>query len=489
MFASVRFAATMHWDGLNTVLAVTGCAILALGAVWNRREIKAWLRDPRGVFVVSTGISTAALFGILVLVNIFVWYRPARLDLTESGRNTVSGETRSVLNKLSRDVRLRQFGRSRDPRLDQFLAAFQHGSPRVTVEFVDADREPRETQKYGVLKNGTVVASSGDKYRRVDDPTEQALLTAVLQVTSDVERRICFVTGHGEHGLADEGAKGLSKLAAWLQASNFTVERISLLESDVPAACAALVIAGPQREIEPSELARLTAYADAAGRVALLIDPAPGIAPAEWLEARGVRPGKGLVVDTSGAGQTVGGGPQTPLALAYADHPISRGFEIATIFDWARPLEVIDRPAFGGHPVAIAQTGDRSFEEMDVENQTVRFDADRDRRGPLVLAVATAMDAKRSGRPEDEMRLVVFGDSDFISNGFLNRQGNASLFLRTISWLVGEAEATIVSVQDRENRRINLTEQQRVWMYAVNIGLLPLIPLGIGLIVLIRSRR
>lgn len=490
MFASVRFAATAHWDGLNTGLAAAAAAILVFAAVWNRREIKEWLRDPRGVFVVNTAISTAALFAVLVFVNILAWYRPARVDLTESGRNTVSAETRSILNKLSRDVRLQQFGRSRDPRLDQFLAAFDQSSPRVTVEFVDADRQPREAQKYGVLKNGTVVASSGDKYRRVDNPTEQALVTALLQVTSDVERRICFVTGHGEHGLADEGAKGLSKLAEWLQASNFTVDRVSLLERDVPAACAALVIAGPRQEPEPSEVARLTAYATAAGRVALLIDPAPGIALAEWLEERGVRPGKGIVVDTSGAGQTVGGGPQTPLALAYADHPITRGFEIATIFDWARPLEVIDRPALGGRPVAFAQTSERSFEEMDVVDQALKFDANRDRRGPLALAVATSVNVvKGSARPEDESRLVVFGDSDFIANGFLNRQGNATLFLRTVSWLVGEAEATIVSAQDRENRRNTLTEEQRVWMYAVNIGLLPMIPLVLGVIVFFRSRR
>ena len=79
--------------------------------------------------------------------------------------------------------------------------------------------------------------------------------------------------------------------------------------------------------------------------------------------------------------------------------------------------------------------------------------------------------------------------SNRASSGFLGRQGNATFMLRAVSWLVGEAEATIVSVQDRENRRIDLTERQRVWMYLVNVGLLPLIPLVAGVIVFIRSRR
>lgn len=485
--AFARAAVNVHWDRVNIGMGAVGAAILAVSLAWNWSEVKAWWHDPRGVFAVATGIWVAILVGILVLVNIAVSYRPARVDLTASGRNTVTAETRALVKKLTRDVALRQFGRTRDPRVDQLLASFQNSSPRIRVEFVDAERQPRETRRYGVIKNGTVVVTAGEKFRKVDNPTEQALATALLQVTTDVERKICFVTGHGEHGLADESPTGLSGLAKWLEASNFSVDRVSLLESTVPASCSVLVLAGPKHELEPEEVSHLTAFADAAGRVAILIDPAPGISLADWLKPRGVIPGKGIIVDTSGAGQVVGGGPQTPLALAYADHPITHGFEIATIYDVARPLDVIDKPELGGKPVALAKTSNRSFEAPNSDAQTATFAPERDRRGPFVLAAATTI--KRSGRPGDEIRLVVFGDSDFVSNGFFGRQGNATLFLRTISWLVGEAEATIVSAQDRENRRIDLTERTRDWMYAVNLVFLPLIPLVSGIIVLVRSRR
>ncbi len=84
---------------------------------------------------------------------------------------------------------------------------------------------------------------------------------------------------------------------------------------------------------------------------------------------------------------------------------------------------------------------------------------------------------------------MVFGDSDFISNAYLRRQGNRDLFLRTIAWLLGEQEATIVAVDPRENRRLELTERTRTWMYLVNLGLLPLIPLSAGILMFIRSRR
>ena len=79
---------------------------------------------------------------------------------------------------------------------------------------------------------------SGEKFRKVEDPNEQALITSVLQVTTSQDRVVCFVTGHGERGLADEGPGGIGRLNATLEASNYKTERVSLLEGDVPSTCA-----------------------------------------------------------------------------------------------------------------------------------------------------------------------------------------------------------------------------------------------------------
>jgi len=129
----------------------------------------------------------------------------------------------------------------------------------------------------------------------------------------------------------------------------------------------------------------------------------------------------------------------------------------------------------------------RSYSTASTEAQP-RFDPARgDTQGPLTLAAATALGA--SSRPAQQARLVVYGDSDFIANSFLARQGNRDFFLRALAWLLGEEEATVVAVDARENRRIELTEQMRAWMYIVNLGVLPLLPLTAGVIVFIRSRR
>ena len=486
--AFVRATVNAEWDTSGIALAAAGTATLAIVAARHRSDLIAWFRDPRGVFAVTTGVTVTLFVAALVMLNIVVWYNPWSVDLTASGRNQVSGDTSAILARLQTPVTLSQFGRVADARVEQLLRGFERATPRIRVEFVDVERERARAARFGVIKVGTIVVSAGEKFRKIEDANEQALVTAILQATSDEDRVVCFVTGHGERGLTDQGPGGLGRLNATLEASNYRTERITLLDADVPPHCAAIAVAGPRQPYSPLEVERLTAYARRGGRIVLLIEPDPLPSFEEWLVPLGVAPLAGAVMDMGGAGRTVGGGPRTPLAVGYGDHEITRGFEIATMFDGVRPLRVMERPASGGRPVALSHSSARSFATSAEEEGEPAFDAARgDVQGPLTLAVATAIGP--GSRPEAQARIVVFGDADLVSNSYLGRQGNRDFFLRTLAWLLGEQEATIVAVDDRENRRIELTERTRTWMYLINLGLIPLIPLAAGIAMYVRSRR
>ncbi len=485
--ALIRATVNASWDMPNVAVAAAGTLIVAITIAWNWHEVADWFRDPRGIFAVTTGIAVAVFMAVLVMLNIAVWYRPWSRDLTASGRNEVSDGTRRIIGRLQASVELLEFGRDPDPRVAQLLHSFERETPRIRVEFVDADRQADLARQYGVIRNGAVVVRSGEKFRKLDAPNEQALVTAILQATSGEDRVVCFVTGHGERGISDTSSAGLGDLAATLEAANYRTERISLLEGDVPMPCAAVVVAGARLPFEGAELDRLRAYGDRWGRMAILLEPDPAPSFAEWLRPYGFDPLPGVIVDTSTAGRTVGSGPRSPLAVRYLDHPTTQGFEIATLYDGARPLKVVEMPAFGGKPTALAQTGRESFATTASAAATPSFASERDTPGPVTLTAATTIGTGR--RPGEELRMVVFGDSDFVSNAYLRRQGNRDFFLRAVAWLLGEQEATVVSVDARENRRLELTERTRAWMYLVNLGLLPLIPLLAGIVMFIRSRR
>src|SRR5687768_9163289 len=203
--AFVRSAVNVQWDSTGIGLAAAGAVILLITVIWNWQEVVEWVRDPRGVFAVTTGITVALFVAAVVLINIAVWYNPWSVDMTASGRNEVSEGTRTMLGRLEEPVELRQVGRQPDPRIEQLLRSFERESRRLRVEFIDADRNADLVKQYGVIRNGTVVVRAADKFRKIEEPNEQALVTAILEVTSDEQRVVCFTTGHGERGLTDTG--------------------------------------------------------------------------------------------------------------------------------------------------------------------------------------------------------------------------------------------------------------------------------------------
>ena len=486
--ASVRATLDGAWDSTGFALLAAGAVIVIASIVWNRVEVMEWLRDPRGVFAVITGISTVVLIIALVFLNILVWYRPARVDLTASGRNVVTDETRALLEQLDQDVVMRQFGRAPDPQVDQRLASFAGSSRRVRVEFTDTEKNAELARDLGIITNGTVVVEAAGRHRKVEAPTEPALMTAILQVTRSEQKTLCFVTGHGERGIADEGTAGLSRLKEALEAANYKVDLVSPLDADVPPSCSAVIIPGPREPLAAIETERLDRYARIGRGLAVMVDPDPQQSMAPWLTQFGIEPEAGIVIDVSGTGRQIGRGPEVPLVFTYGDHPITRGFGVATMFETARPLKISETGAIGGRPVTVASVGERSYVTTERIGNQIRVDPKRDRRGPFALVAATSIKVSGMARPE-ELRLVAFGDSNFISNGLLASQGNRDLFLRSVAWLAGEEQATIVNVQGHENRRLDLTERTKIWMYLINIGFLPLLPLLVGIIAFLRSKR
>lgn len=486
--ALMRAALTLQWDTAAIVLAAGGLLALIVAIAANWQGVRDWFRDPRGVFVLNSVLTTLLFVAILGLINAVASFRSPQVDLTAAGRNTLAAETRTGLGQVTQDVTFKQFGRARDANVDELLAAFANASPRIRVSFTDVEASPQEARAFGVLRDGTVIVSAGDRWRKVEKPTEPALYLATTQVTQAREPLVCFTTGEGERGLDDKGPTGFATLATSLAAAGYRTERLALQRGPVPDACEMLVVGGPSAGLSQEALNRIDAYLAAGGRLVLLVDPPVDALTRAWLAIRGVAVGDGIIVETNQAGRQVGAGPDSPLALAYFDHDITRGFEVATLFSRATPLALTKAEI--GLPQPLAGTGDRAFERVDLSAQGIEFREGLDRRGPFLLAVASRFPrGLKEDRAVREARMVVFGDSDFLTNAHLAKQGNRDLALRVVAWMADEREARIVSLSDRQNRRTTLTERMRTLMYAVNVGLLPLLAMLAGIVQFVRSRR
>jgi len=486
--AAVLWAAfDLRWTWPAAVLAAGGCAVFGVGVAASWKGVRAWFADPRGVFAVNTALATLLLAAILLLVNALAGLRATRFDWTHAGRNTLAPGTVALVEGITTGIVFKQMGRPRDPAAHDLLAAFAARNPRLQIETVDIDAAPAEARRYGVTRAGSVVVEAGRRFRRVDLVTEPALATAILQVSSAGEPLVCAAAGDGGHGLADTGPQGLSGLAAVLAASGYRVDAQDLMQADVPGTCTVLLVAGVPGGLPAAAWARVDRHLSRGGRLLLAVDPPvePGVA--SFLARFGITTGQGVIIETSGAGRAIGAGPENPLSSAYHDHPVTRGFDERTIFGRAVPLGIA--PTEIGRPVALASTADTAFERLDLASRGTDFREGRDRRGPFALAVATSIPRGLRDASLPEPRLIVTGDSDFMANGLVTWPANRSLAVRMVAWLAGVEEAHVVAASERQNRRVPLTERRAAWMYVVNLGVLPLLPLVAGLVRLYRSRR
>jgi len=90
------------------------------------------------------------------------------------------------------------------------------------------------------------------------------------------------------------------------------------------------------------------------------------------------------------------------------------------------------------------------------------------------------------------VRLVVFGNSEFVANSGLSMMagqvGNADLFLNAVNWAA--EEETLISVRSKPptNRQIFLTGLQLRLVFLITVVLLPLAVIAAGVIVWWRRR-
>jgi len=101
----------------------------------------------------------------------------------------------------------------------------------------------------------------------------------------------------------------------------------------------------------------------------------------------------------------------------------------------------------------------------------------------------TASEETTSPEPSSEARVVVFGDSDFATNGLFVEQLNGDMFLNAIDWLANSDTAALaLRPKEETNRRINLSPQQAAILSRTAIGIVPLLGLILALISWLRRR-
>ena len=97
--------------------------------------------------------------------------------------------------------------------------------------------------------------------------------------------------------------------------------------------------------------------------------------------------------------------------------------------------------------------------------------------------------ANKMSQLNENSRVVIFGDSDFATNGLFIQQLNGDMFLNSIDWLANRDDTSLaLRPKEETNRRINLTPQQVAILSRTAMGIVPLFGLILAIISWLRRR-
>lgn len=480
------------WSVVPIALVIAGFLVIGLWLLWQGyKQPNFWGRRATQVST-NALLSTLAVLAIVGMVNLLAVRFASRLDLTENQIFTLAPQSQEVTQSLQQPVKVWVFVPNPSAVDRELLENYRRQNNQLSYEFVDPQAQPGIARQFGVQSVGEVYLEAGSNRRLVqtiaqgESLSERKLTNGLAQLSTTQQQKIYFLQGHGEKPLA-EGEGGLSQASGRLQEESFVAEPLNLATNpQVPEDATVVVVAGAQRPLLGPEVTALQDYLKRQGGLMLMIDPQTDPKLEGLLSEWGVRVSDRIVIDP--AGQASGLGPGVTIVNQYGDHPITRGFGNGfSFYPLARPLEVtkVDRV----EEVTLLFTSDRTTAQRVGPTGELQFDAAQDPKGPFNIGTAltrsVAQPAEAAPTPEaapdPEARLVVIGNSAFVTNGLFEQQLNGDLFLNATTWLSQRGDE-VLSIRPREatSRRIVMSPGQILTTTLVALVFLPLLAFSVA---------
>ncbi len=439
----------------------------------------------------NLALYTAVGIAIVVSANYFANRYTRRWDLTPSKKYSLSPQTLKILKGLDRDVSLYIFDRKESLREGRDLVEnYSKGSHRVTVRYVDPDREPSLAKQYAVRSYGTVVVAAGDRHFEAQGSTEEGITNALIRVLKG-QKTVYFVQGHGERDLDNTERNGYDRIKKQFENENYQVKTLVLLQKmEIPADCSSLVIAGPKNDFLEREVETLTKYIRGGGRAMFMLDPGmdlPNLSKllADW----NVTVKNDLVIDVNPIAQVFGTRPEMPLIIKYGSSPIVQPLaRTATLFPLTRSFEVGKDSKAGVTDESLCETSPDSYgvADFNFKMRDVAFRAGKDFKGPLTVAVSGTLSGE--GEKKTEGRFIALGTSALASNVYLGFQGNRDLFMNMVNWLSQEEDLISIRPKPPEAQHLMMTAKQMDRVFYMGVIGLPLLIIVVGTSVWWRRR-
>lgn len=495
----------------------------------NKGGFKSFFKQ-RGTRRGAVSILLTILFiAAIVLLNIVLAAitdkYPLYIDVTENSSYRLQQETEDYLAGITEPVDIYVLQKETDfesgdsnnykyrVQANKLLHAIANNSDNVELHYVDITAEPTFTSDYPLIdwsSSHAVLVTCGDRYRAVDmtdlfsfdqeqysyygtvvitkQNVEQAITTAILNVTTTDKTKVTVLNGQGE--------QDMTSFTSLLEKNAYEVEKVSLLTDSISEDSEFVIIYDPDVDIDESVYTTLSDWLNNDGKFGrhLFYFPNDQHEVTDFpnlnalLSDYGMQVEYGYIFENSES-YTVPGANHYLSVYDYADDTAYteglRNKDIPVVMMLTMPITITDESAAS----PLLQSSEKSFLfPMDLKEEDV------DSFDPDYQVLNGAAIGKRNDGTEDSKSssIVVIGSYDAVTANYLSisSYNNAAYFVNLFNTLSGRDDVSVViEGKDPSANELGVTSIDAIAFPSILVRFI--IPIGIlivGLIIWIRRR-
>lgn len=458
-------------------------------------------------------------FVIVILLNIVMGALadryPMSIDLTPQKIFALSEETEQYIGSLDTKVTIRVLAteeRFQDTSIynaqaNEIMRLFAKKSDAIEIEYIDYVSNPAFASNYPDLsmKHGDVLVSGETRDRLVkteelfnytygsdgkisiaSSKAEEAILSAILNVTSTTIPKVAVITGHGE--------TKADAFTALLESNNYETAEVNLLTGSLSEDTELVLLFAPATDLSPEEITLLDKFLTNGGEYGKNLfycgSPEQAALPnleaflAEW----GVEIGDGLVFETD---ETRVYSTQPFYAIAdYVDetyYSMLNNADVPMLVPVSRPLKIL----FSQQEKYVTRTllefgASSGVRPSDAESN---FTADMAVwRGPipaLVLCSYKIADSSNASKLVASSNILVCGSVEAAGNFVINNPSfaNAEYLVNVLNDLCEKDDGIAVTPKTIVGHALNLQQSQADSFGNLFVFVIPaaVLILGIGI--------
>ena len=470
---------------------------------------KKWLRS---------AVLTIVLFAIIIAAYVGIIYginevNISDLDFTKDKIYSISQATKDKLENIEEDITISVYNMYEY--VTDFAYKYANVNNHIKVEEVESLAAKKDWQNtYGVDDTSSFLLIQTDSKQKIlydsdlytidyntyeqVDTTEEAITNAIIDVTTNVRPKICFLDGHNVYS---------KDYFQYIQNSLYSevneVEYVDLLvDGKVPEDCKALVITALKEDITEKEKDLILTYINNGGELLLLLDPnfdnikTPNFN--KVLDQYGVSVSDGFILegDTS---KMMSGAPNFIISTINSSSEIVKNINMGLNLCMINSgkLNIATDEELQEKNVAVevlASLSDQAFYRTDFESTSqTRINSDKDAGGEPVAAIFT----KEVG--ENTSKMIIFANTTFATNMqiridtqyymyAIDAYNNEDILLNSVSYLTEREDNITIRKNDETVSTYDVSEMQLRIVLGI-IFAIPVLIVFIGILVWWHRRR